>query len=862
LKIFRDETSLSASPELWPSIERALSQSRYFVLLASPEAAASHWVDQEIRWWRAHRSHETVLIALTAGELGWHEASSDFDSASPIPPSLRGWFPTEPLWVDMRWARDERDVSLHNPRFRDAVGDLAAPVHGLPKDELIGEDIDQHRRTLRLARGAVALLLLLLAGAVIGALIAVAQRNTAIEQRTLAVARELAAQSTNQRALNPELALLLAIEAVQRQATPETEDALRAALSGDHLRGVLHAARRPLTSVEFGADGRSILTAGDDGRARLWSIPSLAPGTTFHAGPPGTTHAALARQGHRVLTTSERSATKIWNAATGDLVGTLPDRKSGVSSGAISPSGRLIVTAGANGVRLWTSSGQPRGVLERGDSVTSVAFSPDGRTVATGDWLGFVRVWRDSRPTSSRTMRASPDYIESVTFDPSGRAVLAASDDGVVRGWVLAGGQSQTLLEQSSGTLYPPTPLMAELSGSLLAVGSDDGTLTVKDFATTGRDFTTQTDGGRVSDLDFAPDGETIATAQEDGSARLFEESATNRLLAVLRPSPAATNDVAFSPDGGLVAAPDNMGTTRVWSRSGQEVWTVPSRGGIRASFSPDGRLLTVAGSAETAVWPIFAPHPTLRFPGASSDSTFSPDGMLLAIAERNGDVSVRRVSDGRVVEVLAGERGTTPGRQGAPCLGRGSFAPPLGRVEFSPDGSRLLALATDGIVRVWNREEERAVLELGSRDCPITDAAFSPSGGDIATVRGSRVVVTDLESGETDATPELSQDSLETVAYSSDERNILVAGIDGHAFVLDAGELRSYATFVGSGESLTSAAFSPNGTRVALSGDGAVRIFRCDLCAPPAQLLAIAQSNVTRGLSPSERRRYLHESN
>jgi hypothetical protein len=116
LRVFRDETSLSASPELWPAIEGALSESRYFVLLASPEAAASRWVEEEVGWWRAHRSHDSVLIALTEGELGWDDARGDFDAAAAIPPGLRGWFPAEPLWVDLGWARDERDVSMRNER--------------------------------------------------------------------------------------------------------------------------------------------------------------------------------------------------------------------------------------------------------------------------------------------------------------------------------------------------------------------------------------------------------------------------------------------------------------------------------------------------------------------------------------------------------------------------------------------------------------------------------------------------------------------------------------------------------------------------------------------------------------------------
>ena len=81
LRVFRDKTSLSASPELWPSIERALATSRFFVLLASPEAARSRWVDQEVRWWLQHRSAATMLIGLTGGELAWDDARGAFDPA-------------------------------------------------------------------------------------------------------------------------------------------------------------------------------------------------------------------------------------------------------------------------------------------------------------------------------------------------------------------------------------------------------------------------------------------------------------------------------------------------------------------------------------------------------------------------------------------------------------------------------------------------------------------------------------------------------------------------------------------------------------------------------------------------------------
>src|SRR5262245_21799525 len=98
LRVFRDDTSLSAAPQLWPSIEQALGQSRYFILLASPEAAASKWVNKEVAHWLDHNSIDTLLIGATDGELTWDETIGDFAvrESGPLPPVLSGRFPVEP----------------------------------------------------------------------------------------------------------------------------------------------------------------------------------------------------------------------------------------------------------------------------------------------------------------------------------------------------------------------------------------------------------------------------------------------------------------------------------------------------------------------------------------------------------------------------------------------------------------------------------------------------------------------------------------------------------------------------------------------------------------------------------------------
>ena len=158
LRIFRDETGLSTNPHLWSAIEKAMDESQWFVLLASEDGAQSEWVNKEISHWLATKSVDQILPVVTDGTWEWDPDIGDFvPESSAVPEALRGALRDEPRHLDMRWARDETDLDMRNSQFRSAVADLAAPMHGVAKDELEGEDIRQHRRARRFARGAMGL---------------------------------------------------------------------------------------------------------------------------------------------------------------------------------------------------------------------------------------------------------------------------------------------------------------------------------------------------------------------------------------------------------------------------------------------------------------------------------------------------------------------------------------------------------------------------------------------------------------------------------------------------------------------------------------------------------------------------------
>ncbi|CAN5813356.1 hypothetical protein BH23ACT4_BH23ACT4_04250 [soil metagenome] len=294
LRVFRDESSLSANPHLWSSITGALDSSGWFVLLLSPDAAASLWVNQEIEYWKTHKNPGRILPVLTDGTFEW----SDGDiSGSAVPGSLRGVFGEEPRWVDLRFAQDEDQLDLKDPRFADAVADIASALGGVPKDELASEEVKQHRRTVRTAWGAAALVGVLAITAVVFGIQSAnnatraeteaeraeteAQRaNQAAERaeleaenarqaQSLARSRELAASAVNVLDEDPELSILLALEAID-EAPPDEEipveanKALRQALNTSRLTETIATGFDGPVYLDLSGSGDRLVVAGGE----------------------------------------------------------------------------------------------------------------------------------------------------------------------------------------------------------------------------------------------------------------------------------------------------------------------------------------------------------------------------------------------------------------------------------------------------------------------------------------------------------------------------------------------------------------------------------------------------------------------
>ena len=405
-----------------------------------------------------------------------------------------------------------------------------------------------------------------------------------------------------------------------------------------------------------------------------------------------------------------------------------------VNSVAFSPVGHLMASGNADGtVRLWNVAdpahpsplGQP---LPSGPGagfgpavVLSVAFSPDGHMLASGDNGGTIQLWDVADPAHPRLLGQIPPgsyTIDSLAFSPDGHT-LAGGDasSGTVWLWDVADPARHRLLAPilAGGTAVVSVALSP--GGRTLASSSLDGTVRLWDVTDLSHPRPlgqplTGGGGGKVSSVAFSPDGDTLASGDDGGTVRLWDvaDPARPRLLAPILAGGGAVTSVAFSPDGQMLASGDYDGTIRLWnvadpaypSPLGQPV---TSGGAVKSvTFSPDGHTLA-SGSLDGIIRLWSLPQTVLAGGAAAVDSVaFSPGGRTLVSGDYGGTIRLWDVADPahprRLGPILTGSPGGgavdsvafSPGwahpgqrqpRRHGPAVGcRRSRAPPSARPD------------------------------------------------------------------------------------------------------------------------------------------------------------------------------------
>ncbi|MET9180762.1 trypsin-like peptidase domain-containing protein [Kitasatospora aureofaciens] len=520
----------------------------------------------------------------------------------------------------------------------------------------------------------------------------------------------------------------------------------------------------------------------------------------------------LAIVAYRTSRTPE-SVESLENAAASPLQRRLLGHNNYVNSVAFSPDGRTLAAAsGDKAVLLWdAATGATRTPLTgHTAAVSSVAFSPDGRTLATGSGDQTVRLWDVATGTTRTTLTGHTSTVFSVAFSPDGRTLAAGGGDQTVRLWDVATGTTRTTLTGHTSTVFS---VAFSPDGRTLAAGGGDQTVRLWDVATGTTRTTLTGHTSAVNSVAFSPDGHTLATGSGDQTVRLWDV-ATGTTRTTLTGHTSTVFSVAFSPDRSTLAAGGGDGSVRLWDMdhdTTRAILTGHTDDVSSVAFSPDGRTLATGSHDQTVrLWDVATGTTLTGHTAAVSSVAFSPDGRTLATGSGDHTVRLWDVTTRTTRTTLTGHTDV------------------VSSVAFAPDGHTLATGGGDGSVRLWDMDHDTASATLIGDTDAVNSVAFSHNGHTLATGNAVGTMrLWDVTTGKNRVTATDQTEGVFSVAFSPDDRTLAAGGTDGTVRLWNAATGAPRTPLTGHAGTVYSVAFSPDGRTLATgSRDHTVRLW------------------------------------
>jgi WD40 repeat protein len=561
-------------------------------------------------------------------------------------------------------------------------------------------------------------------------------------------------------------------------------------------------------AVAFSPNSKLVAVATTRG-VNLYETAAFGVEDALDGDPFPANAIAFYPDGSVLASTSAGYNVRAFDVLTGALVEDVyPDELAGSLSGiAFSPDGQTVALAPADALAVYEVESDTRlyQIVAHDHRITHVTYSPDGLVIATASLDGTAKLWDAATGAEVAALRGHADSLHTVAFSPDGATVLTASSDGTLRYWDAATGEEL-------GTPYTHEgggPMVAAYSpdGLRLAVADHHGDVRLLTAETGEEEALLGTHAGNVTALAFSPDGAWLVSAS-DGQVILWD-------LATLEHSGEATYQPSFgtlavNDDGTLVAAggEDGMIYTFDVGTGEHAIYAADAAPVTALGFGLDGQTLFVGSAAsEIAAVNVAEATEQRRFGGTDAviGLTLHPTQALMNAAMADGALRWWNSETGD-------EFGTAY-----------THDAPLTATAFSPDGVWMASADESGNIFVWGVESGDFAHTLdGASGAAVHDVAFSPDGEKVAAaLADNRVLVWRLSQPEE---PLLRLTDffgpVNAVAFSPDSTALATANSDETVRVFDTatGDER-FIDYQHDGP-VYAVEFSPDGTRLYSAGD------------------------------------------